>query len=62
MIGERRGLAICTLCPVVCWTKVQLNQVPWPDEVVEEEKSGDWSTGSSRQKDLHALEKFDGEF
>ena len=25
-------------------------------------KSGDWSTGSSRQKGHHMLEKFEGEF
>ena len=33
----------------------------WFGEVVEEEKSNDWSTESSRQKSRHALEKFEGE-
>ena len=33
----------------------------WFGEVVEEEKSNDWSTESSRHKGQHALEKSEGE-
>ena len=41
--------------------EVKVNQVVWFGEVVEEEKSNDWSTESSCQKGQYTLEKFAGE-
>ena len=58
MVGERKGKLT-----VPCETKeVNVDRVAWFGEVVEEEKSNDCTTESSRQKRKHALEKFEGEY
>ena len=55
------GQAICTLHPLVCWTKeVKVNPVAWLGEVVGEESQMIGQQALCTKKKKHPKEKFEG--